>query len=118
MIEPARFFKLLADETRLRILMQLWVSEELCVCELQHTLEVNQSTISRHLGLLRDTRVAIRRRNGSWMYYRINPDLPGWAKTVLGEAWSSVEEREPFRTDRQRASQDKDFPCRIPAAGS
>jgi len=46
-------FKLLSDETRLRILISLY-HRELCVCQLQGVLEESQPKISKHLAKLRD----------------------------------------------------------------
>ena len=67
----ARIFKALADETRLRILAML-LEGELCVCEIMAALELPQSTISRHLAYLRNSGWVRDRRQGVWMYYRLN----------------------------------------------
>jgi ArsR family transcriptional regulator len=48
-------------------------------------LEDIQPKVSRHLALLRKNGLLVDRRQGQWMYYRINPDLPSWAKSVLAE---------------------------------
>ncbi len=67
----AKIFKALADETRLRILTLL-LDGELCVCEIIAALELPQSTISRHLAYLRNSGWVQDRRQGVWMYYRLN----------------------------------------------
>jgi ArsR family transcriptional regulator, arsenate/arsenite/antimonite-responsive transcriptional repressor len=66
---PARTFKALSDETRLRILALL-AQGELCVCDLMAILELPQSTVSRHLATLRHAGLVEDRRQGVWMYYR------------------------------------------------
>lgn len=66
----ARFFKALADETRLRI-VALLSHGELCVCHLEEALTLSQPNISRHLGILRMSDVVEARREGSWVYYRL-----------------------------------------------
>jgi ArsR family transcriptional regulator len=71
MQNEAKIFKALADETRLRILALL-LEGELCVCELIAALELPQSTTSRHLAYLRNSGWVNDRRQGVWMYYRIN----------------------------------------------
>ena len=48
---PAKLFKALSDETRLRI-FALLNHGELCVCDLMEALQLPQSTVSRHLVLL------------------------------------------------------------------
>ena len=65
-----RLFRALGDETRLRI-VALLSHGELCVCHLEAALDLNQSTASRHLGILRAAGVVDCRRDGTWVYYRI-----------------------------------------------
>jgi len=64
----SRFFKALADETRLRI-VKLLAAQEMCVCELMVALELAQSTASHHLGLLENAGLAKRRKEGKWVFY-------------------------------------------------
>lgn len=71
MKNEAKIFKALTDETRLRILGLLFEGE-LCVCEIIAALELPQSTISRHLAYLRNSGWVTDRRQGVWMYYRLN----------------------------------------------
>jgi ArsR family transcriptional regulator len=65
-----RLFRALGDETRLRI-VALLSHGELCVCHLEAALDLNQSTASRHLGILRAAGVVDSRREGTWVYYSI-----------------------------------------------
>jgi ArsR family transcriptional regulator len=65
-----RLFRALGDETRLRI-VALLSHGELCVCHLESALDLNQSTASRHLGILRAAAVVDCRREGTWVYYRV-----------------------------------------------
>lgn len=85
MFDPLSFFKCLADETRLKSLILLQSEGELCVCELVEALQEIQPKISRHLALLREQGIVLDRRQGQWIYYRLNPELPLWAKTILAE---------------------------------
>ena len=84
-LDPIQFFKSLTDEVRLRCLMLIQYEGELCVCEMMEALEDIQPKVSRNLALLRKNGLLVDRRQGQWMYYRINPDLPAWAKSVLAE---------------------------------
>ena len=97
--ETDTFFKMLADSTRLRCLLLMQAEGELCVCELTHALNMSQPKISRHLAHLREAGVLVARRNGTWMNYRINPDLQGWALQVLQTTLEGVRQDEPFVTD-------------------
>jgi ArsR family transcriptional regulator len=97
--ETDTFFKMLADSTRLRCLMLMQAEGELCVCELTHALNLSQPKISRHLAHLREAGVLVARRNGTWMNYRINPDLQTWALEVLHATLDGVRQGEPFISD-------------------
>lgn len=57
MFTAVEFFKLVADDTRLRCLLLLVQEGELCVCELMTALNESQPKISRHLALLRDAKI-------------------------------------------------------------
>ncbi len=91
-MDPLTFYKSLADETRLKSLLLIEREGELCVCELMAALGEAQPKISRHLALLRQDHVLLDRRQGQWIYYRINPELPHWAKAALTETAISSED--------------------------
>jgi DNA-binding transcriptional ArsR family regulator len=67
----SRFFKALADETRLRILKLLEV-REMCVCEVMVALDLTQPTASHHLGLLENAGLVKDRKEGKWVFYSIS----------------------------------------------
>jgi ArsR family transcriptional regulator, arsenate/arsenite/antimonite-responsive transcriptional repressor len=48
-----------------------------------------QPKVSRHLAQLRRCDLLVDRRQGQWVFYRINPALPDWAKTVLTQTLES-----------------------------
>ena len=77
------FFKCLSDPTRLDILKLVLAKQNICVCALTEALNLSQPKISRHLALLRNLSVLLDQRQGQWVYYRLNPDLPEWAVSVL-----------------------------------
>ncbi len=68
----AQLFKLLADETRLRILDMLGRRKELCVRDLWQRLGQSQPAVSHHLGLLRMAGLVDTRHEGKHIYYRID----------------------------------------------
>lgn len=84
-MQPLSFFKLLADNTRLQTLLLILQQQELCVCELTCALNESQPKISRHLAMLRKAELLLDRRQGQWVYYRINPALPAWAHNTLAQ---------------------------------
>lgn len=83
MITPLEVFKSLADETRVRATLLIADQGELCVCELMCALDDSQPKISRHLAQLRSIGLLLDRRQGQWVYYRLNPDLPEWVDEIL-----------------------------------
>lgn len=80
---PPALFKCLSDETRVRAALLVLQEGELCVCELVCALNDSQPKVSRHLAQLRACGLLVDRRQGQWVYYRLNPDLPSWIGEVL-----------------------------------
>jgi ArsR family transcriptional regulator len=74
--ELAQVFKLLSDETRLRILFFLALSEnrELHVTDLCHRLGQSQPAVSHHLALLRVSGLIESRREGKHNFYSVRTD--------------------------------------------
>ncbi len=66
----ARFFRGLADPTRVRILEHL-VDGEKCVGEIVEELGVPQSSVSTHLGCLRWCGYVSARKEGRNVYYQV-----------------------------------------------
>ena len=111
-MSPVQFFKCLSDETRLRCVALLQKQGKLCVCELTAALDLSQPKISRHLALLRQYGLLLDSREGSWVYYQINPALPDWAYPILANALTSVEMTGQFQSDWERLPKTADRPDR------
>lgn len=88
-LSPIQFYKCLTDEIRLKCLMLIQYEGELCVCELMEALSDVQPKVSRNLAMLRKAELLLDRRQGQWVFYRINPALPAWARAVLAETTES-----------------------------
>ncbi len=83
----AALFKALGDPARVAILATLARTEnEVCVCDFTSGLDLNQSTISHHLKLLKDAGLVTSVRRGTWGYYSLASD----AHARLEAALSSV----------------------------
>jgi protein-tyrosine-phosphatase/biotin operon repressor len=82
-LTPLALFKCLADETRARLCLLIASEGELCVCELTAALQQSQPKISRHLAALRACGLLEDRRRGQWVYYRLHPLLPAWARAIV-----------------------------------
>ncbi|GAB4360717.1 MAG: metalloregulator ArsR/SmtB family transcription factor [Methylohalobius sp. ZOD2] len=105
MLSLVQFFKCLSDDTRLRCVTLLHQEGKLCVCELTTALDLSQPKISRHLALLRQSSLLLDSREGQWVYYRINPNLPWWAYPLLDDALKAVQASESFGNDLDRLRQ-------------
>jgi ArsR family transcriptional regulator, lead/cadmium/zinc/bismuth-responsive transcriptional repressor len=68
--DMSEFFRMFGDGTRLKIINALMLSE-MCVCDISALVGMNQSVISHHLKILRDSRVIKFRRDGKIVYYSL-----------------------------------------------
>jgi len=86
-------FKGLSDPVRLRIFHILATKGELCVCHLTEGLSLPQSTVSRHLSVLKQSRLIVAERKGKWVYYELLDDavVQTLAELILQQA--SVDDR-------------------------
>ena len=80
---PLDLFKCLSEDTRLKSSLLISANGELCVCDLTSVLNLSQPKVSRHLAELRKCGILQDQRRGKWVYYKLHPDLPDWAKTIL-----------------------------------
>ncbi len=79
-----RVMKSAADPTRLRILKML-EGGEMCVCQIIAVLELSQSTVSKHLFLLKMGGLVKERREGKWIRYSLDGSGdPAFARKILG----------------------------------
>ena len=68
-----KIFKALSDETRLRVYLLL-LQSELCVCELENILNMEQSRISHSVRILKEAGLVVNRREGKWIIYAVNSE--------------------------------------------
>src|SRR6056297_2406681 len=67
----SELFRVLADETRTRILYLL-SREELCVYDIAQVMEMTLPAVSHHLRLLKTMRLVRPRRSGKHVYYQLD----------------------------------------------
>ncbi len=82
-MDPCQFYKCLAEDTRLQSMLLIQHVGEACVCDLMTALQLDQPKTSRHLASLRKCGLLLDERRGKWVYYRLHPDLPQWARSVI-----------------------------------
>lgn len=75
----------LNDETRVLLLRFLDEYGETCVCDLQSSLNMIQSRLSRHLKILKEAGFLRVERKGTWAYYSIRSPLDRFRSEALEE---------------------------------
>ena len=68
------FFSIFADPTRVRMLSALAISE-MCVTDLSRILNINQTTVSHQLRLLKNLGIVKSERSGKIIFYSLVSDL-------------------------------------------
>ncbi len=75
----------LNDETRILLLRFFDTYGECCVCDLQTSLQMTQSRLSRHLKILKDAKFLQVTRKGTWAYYRLEDEFDPFHQAALEE---------------------------------
>lgn len=70
MREFIKVMKALSDPNRVKII-KLLQRRVLCVCEIQETLGLAQSTVSKHLKILEEAGLISYLKEGPWVNYRL-----------------------------------------------
>lgn len=83
--QVASTLKALADPLRLRMLSFITTSSsgEACVCDVARVADVSQPTVSHHLKVLKDVGVLTSQRRGTWVWYRVAPEVRGAVTALL-----------------------------------
>ncbi|MFF1402498.1 ArsR/SmtB family transcription factor [Streptomyces sp. NPDC058294] len=81
----AKVFKALGDPVRLRLLSLIAsrAGGEVCVCDLTPAFDLSQPTISHHLKLLKQAGLIGSERRGTWVYYRLLPEMTDQLAAIL-----------------------------------
>jgi DNA-binding transcriptional ArsR family regulator len=97
-VPDEKAFRALADRTRLRI-VNLLARGSLCVCDIQRILGQPQSSVSRHLALLKAAGLIRDRRDGMWTFYTLTPWESPLARGVLGAIRTHLGTDADYRRD-------------------
>lgn len=96
------FFKMLSDETRLRILVLLY-HKKLCVCEICGIMEETQPKISKHLAKLRDMGFVKDERKEQFIYYYLNFNNKV-LENILKEIIHNIDNYETLKKDIEKVA--------------
>ncbi len=72
--DMAQLFKVLADDTRLKVAFTLCNEDELCVCDIANIIGSSMATASHHLRLLRNMGIAKYRKEGKLVFYSLEDE--------------------------------------------
>lgn len=95
------FLKVLADDTRLRIIIML-SRRDMCVCEIIDELAMSQPAVSHHLRILRKSGMVNDDKDGRWVFYSLNEKvfnqrLAAINKGLFGQIDENLKKRQPNR---------------------
>ncbi len=101
MREILTVIKALADENRLRIVFAL-KGRELCLCQIVELLGLATSTVSRHMSILQQARLAESRKDGRWTYFRLDENSPPEAAEAADLVVRQLKKDAQIREDSKR----------------
>lgn len=102
MKEFIKVMKALRDLNRVKIVKMLQHGE-LCVCEIQEVLGTSQSTVSKHLHIMEEAGLLNFRKEGLWVYYRLNDGSSSpYVATLLGNLKHWMENNPEIRETVKR----------------
>jgi ArsR family transcriptional regulator len=93
-------FKILSDETRLRIILLLFQSN-LCVGEISGILDVPQPRVSKNLSKLRDLNLVVDERKEKFVFYSLRKDQKYFIQLIQG-ILENIEDYPQIKTDSER----------------
>ena len=96
-------FKLMSDETRLRMIMLL-NREALCVCEISGILNIPQPKISQNLSKLRDMNLVEDQRKEKFVYYSLKKEDKVFSD-IIQDIENDLQSYPQLLTDRERISE-------------
>jgi ArsR family transcriptional regulator len=82
--QTSALMKALADSTRLTMVASLWkAAAPICICDFTAGLDLSQSTLSHHMGKLKDAGLVESEKRGIWAYYRLARNLDANTRNLL-----------------------------------
>jgi ArsR family transcriptional regulator len=102
-----KIYKVMSDESRLRIL-NLLLERPCCVCEVMQALDITQSKASRGLTALYNTGILKLQKESIWALYSIDWDgMDIHVKAILKATTGTFKENQTMETDRTRLQKAK-----------
>jgi len=102
-----KIYKLLSDETRLRVILLL-LTESLCVCEICGILQIPQPKVSKSLSKFRDLSLVVDDRKDKFVFYSLAKNNPLFIET-LNVILSSINDYPLLNEDQKRLTSKNDY---------
>jgi ArsR family transcriptional regulator len=81
----AKRFKALGHPVRLGMALKLAEEPDTCACDFADVFGVSQPMVSQHLKVLRDAKLVKTRRNGTQIFYSLDPAATRELHALVGE---------------------------------
>lgn len=78
-----QIFKAMADEARLRILHLLYRNKEMCISDLELTLDFTQTKTSRHINYLKNAGLLSFRKDELYIFYFIKEEMEDVVRQLI-----------------------------------
>lgn len=101
MYKLTNYFKLLSDETRLRIMVLLF-HNEFCVCQITGITGISQPNVSKHLARLRDMGLVKDERKEQYTFYSLNIEEKLF-EDILEKIVSNVKDYPILKSDIEKS---------------
>lgn len=106
-MELTPIFKLLSDETRIRVI-HLLSEDSLCVCEMVGILDTTQPKISKILSKLRDMNLVADERRDKFVFYTLKDNNP-LLKYILDYISSQIDDYPVLLDDHKRLTEKENY---------
>ncbi len=74
--------KIFSDQNRVNILLLILRDKEVCVCEICDTLKLSQPLVSRHLKLMKESKILDGKKVGTWVRYTLVKETSSYLECI------------------------------------
>lgn len=106
-MHSTKLFKLLSDDTRLRVTFLL-SQDELCVCQIAGITGIAQPKISKAISKLKDLDLVIDRREDKFIYYQLNKEH-SLLEVILQDLYHHLHEHQQLKDDYENIQRKTEY---------
>jgi ArsR family transcriptional regulator, arsenate/arsenite/antimonite-responsive transcriptional repressor len=99
-MELVQLLKAIGDSNRIRII-NILKSSELCVCDIENILGINQSNASRHLEKLKNVGLITFEKRAQWVYYKLNSNIYNKYPFIKELVYDELEKLDECKKDNE-----------------